>query len=198
MSLLGCATTYAWLTVPTYLFTKLDDVTSRYQLIGFLVGSVLMTLTLMGLPFLLAHVAIQGRWQAMFEARTVMQLAGRTPLRWATATAVLLACSVLPLLYTALLKNEIPPHAASWDLMLVFLVTVVPGRVLIGWAYHAASQKTATTFSWPWRVWQILNGTALAIGIGWYVYFLYLAQTGGELGQRAIWQFHALLLPLPY
>jgi hypothetical protein len=36
------------------------------------------------------------------------------------------------------------------------------------------------------------------MSIGWYVYFLCLAATGGELGQRAVWQFHAMLLPLPF
>ena len=82
--------------------------------------------------------------------------------------------------------------------MLVFLAAVVPARVLIGWAYHRATQKTRSAPSWPWRIWQGANGVALCIGLAWYVYFLYLVETAGELGQRAVWQFHALLLPLPF
>jgi hypothetical protein len=198
LGLLGFAATYLWLAVPTYLLTSLDDVTSRLQVGCSVVGGVLMTVTLMGMPFLLVHVASEGRPKAIFAATTVLELAGRTPLRWALATAVLLACSMLPLLYSAVFKNQIPPHTARWDLMLVFLLVVAPARVLVGWAYHRAMQTTCSAASWPKRIWQLANVTALAIGIGWYVYFLYLAQTGGEIGQRALWQFEALLLPWPF
>ena len=198
LGLIGYTAAYVWLVVPTYLFTILDDVTNPLQIGGFLAGCVTLTLALLWLPFLLAHVAVTGRWRAMFEPRMVLRLAGRVPLRWAFATALLLACSVLPLLYEALFKNQIPPHDARWDLMLVFLVTVVPARVLVGWAYHRATQRESSARSWPWRVWQVANGLALCFGVGWYVYFLNMAATGGELGQRSVWQFHAILMPLPF
>lgn len=198
LGLIGYAATYVWLVVPTYLFTMLDDVTSRFQIFGFIVGCILLTISLMWLPLLLAHVASEGRWQAMFEMSRVTRLAGQTPFRWAIATAILLACSILPMLYETLLKNQIPPHAARWDLMLVFLVTVGPARVLVGWVYHRATQPSRCVSFWSGRLWQCVNGAALAIGIGWYVYFLYLAETGGELGQIAVWQFPALLLPAPF
>ena len=95
--------------------------------------------------------------------------------------------------------------------MLVFLVTAIPARLVIGWVYHRAGQQspritaapiTAAPITaarrWPWRVWQTLNASALCVGVGYYVYFLYLAQTAGELGQRAVWQYQALLQPLPF
>lgn len=206
LGLLGYAAAYAWLVVPTLLFTMLDDVTNRLQVLGFIVGCVALILTLLWLPLLLAHVAAEGRWRAMFEVRTVCKLAAQTPFRWAIATAFLFACSVLPLLYTALIKIRIPPHDARWDLMLVFLVTVIPARVLMGWVYHRATQRTHLRQAcnlpkrrhWLWRIWQCANGLALSVGVGFYVYFLYLAQTGGDLGQRAVWQYHSLLLPLPF
>ncbi len=198
LGLLGYAAAYVWLVVPTLLFTMLDDVTSRWQIAGFLAGCVTLTLTLLWMPLLMAHVASEGRWRAMFEFRIVRRLAGQTPLRWAIATAILFGCSVLPMLYTALFKNRIPAHDARWDLMIVALVTIVPARVLIGWVYHRATLRTRSAPSWLWRVWQGVNGAALCFGVGWYVYFLNLASTGGELGQNAIWQFHALLLPLPF
>lgn len=201
LGLIGYATAYAWLVVPTLLFTILDDVTSRWQLIGFVVGCITLTLTLTWLPLMLAHVAAETRWGAALELKTVLRLAGRTPFRWAVVTAILLACSVLPLLYTALFKVQIPPHDFRWDLMLVFLVTVIPARILVGWVYHRATQRpprNTTARVWPWRIWQAVNASALCVGVGYYVYFLYLAETGGELGQRAVWQYHALLQPLPF
>ncbi|MDA1050637.1 MAG: hypothetical protein O3C40_09165 [Planctomycetota bacterium] len=198
LGLLGYAAAYVWLFVPTLLFTMLDDVTSPWQILGFLVGCVTLTLALLWLPLLLAHVASEGRWRAMCEFTTVAKLAGQTPFRWAIATAILFACSIAPLLYSALIKIQIPPHDARWDLMLVFLATVVPARVLIGWVYHRATQRMRSTPSWPWRIWQWTNGLALCAGVSGYIYFLYLAETGGELGQGAVWQFHALLLPLPF
>lgn len=198
LGILGYAAAYVWLAVPTLLFTMLDDPTSRWQIVVFVTGCVTLTLTLMWMPLLLAHVATEGHWRAIMEFTAVRKLAGQTPFCWALATAVLFATSMLPMLYTALLKNQIPPHDDRWDLMLVFIATVVPARVLVGWVYHRATQRARHETSWPWRIWQGANGVALCFGVGWYVYFLYLAQTGGELGRRAVWQFPALLLPLPF
>lgn len=198
LGLLAYAAAYVWLTVPTLLFTSLEDVTSRWQVLAFLSGGVALAALLLWLPLLLAHVAAEGRWQAVFEFNTVRALAGRTPFRWAITTAVLLACSALPLLYVALIKIRIPPHDAKWDLMLVFLVTVVPARMLVALAYHRAAQRPDSPSTWLRRIWQWGNGLALFGGVGFYVYFLNLAATGGELGARSIWQFHALLLPLPF
>jgi hypothetical protein len=212
LGLIGYIAVYFWLVVPTLLFTMLDDVTSRGQLMVFVIGCVTVALTLTWLPLMLAHVAAEARVGAMLELTTVLRVAGRTPFRWALATAILLACSVLPLLYTALFKIRIPPHDARWDLMLVFLLTAIPARIFIGWVYHRARQQPpplttagiptagipTAACGWPWRIWQTLNASALGVGVGYYVYFLYLAQTGGELGQRAVWQYHALLQPLPF
>ncbi|MBP88117.1 MAG: hypothetical protein CMJ64_15595 [Planctomycetaceae bacterium] len=198
LGLLGYAAAYVWLVIPTLLFTMLEDVTSRGQIFGFLAGCVTLTATLLWLPLLLAHVSAEARFGAIFEFARVRKLAGQTPFRWAVATAILFACSSVPLLYTALFKIRIPPHDARWDLMVVFLLTVVPARELIGWVYHRATQRTRSAPSWPWRVWQWTNGATLCAGVGFYVYFLNLAATGGELGERSIWQFHSLLLPFPF
>jgi hypothetical protein len=198
LGLLGYAACYVWLVIPTVLFTTLDDVTSRWQILGFLAGGIALTLTLLWLPFLLAHVSAEARWGAMFEFAAVRNLVGQTPFCWAMSTAILFACSSVSILYTALFKIRIPPHDARWDIMLVFLVTVVPARVLIGWVYHRANQRTRSTWSWPSWIWLWANGAALCAGVGFYVYFLNLAATGGELGKRIVWQFHALLLPLPF
>lgn len=198
LGVLGYAAVYVWLGVPALLFTMLDDPTSRWQIGVFMTGCVAMTLTFLWMPSLLAHVASEGRWRAILEFKTVHKLAGQTPFCWALATAALFATSVLPMLYTALLKNRLPPHDDRWDLMIVFIATVVPARVFVGWVYHRATQKPRSSISWPWRIWQGANGVALCFGVGWYVYFLQLAQTGGELGQRAVWEFQALLLPLPF
>ena len=188
---------YLWVTIPAFLFTMIDDVTSRLQIAAFLIGGVALTAVLLWLPWLLAHVAAVGRPRAMFELATVGKLTRKRPLGWATSTAILYACSILPMLYVALLKNTIPPHSARWDVMLVFLVTVVPARMLVGRVYHSATAAVTQTPTWPRRLWYVASAIALCVGVGYYVYFLYLAQTGGELGQRAVWQFHAVLQPWP-
>jgi hypothetical protein len=202
LGLLGYASVYLWLTIPTFLFTMVDDVTSHWQILGFIVGCVTLTLSLLWLPFLLAHVSAEARWRAILEFTTVRRLAGQTPFCWSLATAFLLACSILPMLYVALLKNKIPPHDLRWDLMVVVLLTVVPARLLVGWVYHRATRHADTVTprlgpSWLRWIWRQANAAALCVGVGYYVYFLNLAATGGELGKRSVWQFHALLLPFP-
>lgn len=197
LGLLALAATYVWLSLPALLFTSLDDLTSRWQQLTLLVGSVSMTVMFLWMPMLLAHVAAEDRLAAIVELNTVRKLAGRLPFRWALASAILFACSILPMLYEALLKNRLPPHTVRWDLMLVFLVTIVPARLLTGWVYHRCVHCEPREHSWSWRAWQWGNGMLLCAGVGYYVYFLYLAQTGGELGKLVVWQFHAFLLPFP-
>jgi hypothetical protein len=198
LGLLGYGAVYLWSVIPLASYTMLEDTTIRWQIVVFLLGGAALTITLMWLPLLLAHVAVYGRWAAMFEIAAVRRLAGQTPLWWAVSTAILLICSVLPLLYTALFKIRIPTHDAMWDVMIVFLVSVVPARVLVGWVYYRAARKDVSPATWPWRIWQWTVCAALCAGVGFYVYFLNLAATGGELGERCVWQMHALLLPLSF
>ena len=198
LGLQAYAAAYIWLTLPALLFTALDDVTSTWQVLAFLAGGITLTATLLWLPLLLAHVAAEGRWGAIFELTTTRTLARRTPFGWALATAILLACSAVPLLYAALFKIRIPPHDANWDLMLVFLVTVGPARLLVAWVYYRATERPDAPSTWLRQIWQWGNGLVLCAGVGFYVYFIDLASTGGELGELSIWQFHALLLPLPF
>lgn len=197
LGLLGLLAAYLWLALPIYLFTMLDDVTNRAQVIGFLSGALALTVMLPWMPMLLAHVAVADRWSAIFELKAAGKLALGSPFRWLLSTAVLMACSVAPMLYVALLKNRIPPHAAQWDAMLVFLATVVPARALIGWAYHRALQRADSGSSWRRRGWQAINVVAMLVASGYYVYFLNLAAVEGELGRQVVWQLHFVLLPFP-
>ncbi|WP_442507319.1 hypothetical protein SH528x_006232 [Novipirellula sp. SH528] len=197
LGVLAYAAAYLWLGIAAVLFTLLDDVTIRWQWFGFAAGCLMLTVVLMWLPFLMAHVAAERRIGAMFEMGTVYKLSVRTPLCWSTSTAFLMASSVLTMLYTALVKNVMPPHVFRWDLMAVFLVTIIPARLLVGRAYHRATTRPSTSTHWGLRIWQWSNIAALSVGMGYYVYFLYLAQTGGELGQNAVWQFPSVLQPFP-
>jgi hypothetical protein len=198
LGLLAYVAVYFWLSLPTLLFTSLEDVTSRWQVVAFVIGCIGLALSLIWLPILLAHVAAIGRWKAILEVSRVRDLYAATPLRWTLANALVLASSCLPLLYTALFKIRIPPHAARWDLMLLFLVTAAPARILIGWVYYRSAKRTPRSPTWAKRIWQAISAAPLLVGVCYYVYFLNLAATGGELGDRSVWQFHALLLPFPF
>ena len=206
MGMLAYVAAYLWLSIPALLFTSLEDVTSKWQVAVLLTGCLGMAVTLSWLPALLAHVAAEGRWRAIVEIGRVKNMLAAAPFKWAFANALLLACSSLPLLYAALFKTRIPPHSARWDLMLVFFVTVTPARIFVSWVYHRAAQQVAIradehpawAATWVTRIWQGIHAMALLIGVAYYVYFLNLASTGGELGDRSVWQFHAVLLPFPF
>jgi hypothetical protein len=77
--------------------------------------------------------------------------------------------------------------------MFVFLITIYPAKVMLGWAYHRASNGRQA-----WRPWSWLGSCAALAGVATYVVLLYLVQTSGLLGNRVVWQHHALLLPLPW
>ncbi len=193
LGLIGMVGVYLWLALPTFLFAQAAENTGRLQTLLLILGGSALILVLGWLPFLQAHFCETGRWRAFLEWRVVRERFRRSPFCWTLSATLLFALSTLVLLYVALVKYKLPPHDALWDVMIVFLVTVAPAKILVAWAWHRSEGKPE-----PWRTWQWLNRFLLATALGYYIYFLFLARTGGQLGEKAIWQHHALILPFPF
>jgi hypothetical protein len=190
LGLCGFLGTFAWLFVPTVLFAALQTVQKPGQVILTLLGGAVLIPVLAWMPFLQAHYAAEQRLSAFRELRTIRQLFTRAPLVWMLAVIVLYALS-LPLY---LFKVAAPPRDAMWFVTLIFVSTIYPAKIFIGWAYAQARRREKRAwfpFRWGSRL-------ILVPALGFYLFLLFFTPAIGAAGRRVLFEHHALLLPTPF
>jgi hypothetical protein len=185
LGLLGFAGTLAWLLVPVTLLAL-----GRRVPVLSLLGGVLLAVVALGLPFLQAHFAAEGRLAALFEYRVVRQRFRRAP--WAFALTLLLTAALALPLY--LLKIEMIPRETLWLPSLVFLAFIFPTRVLTGWAYARAARREHPRH-WIFRA---LGRLLMLPTAAFYALFVFLSQYTAWYGIASLYEQHAFLLPVPF
>lgn len=186
----GFVGTFLWLLLPTVLFAALRDITKPGQILLTLLGGACLIPVLAWTPFLQAHFAAERRFSAFRELRTVRRLFTRAPLTW-TLTTIALYLLALPLY---LLKIAAPPQDAMWFVTLIFIGTIYPAKMLIGWAYGVARRRDSVAsafWCWPCR---LILVPLLAI----YLFLVFFTPAIGAAGRRVLFEHHALLLPTPF
>lgn len=187
---IGFLGTFAWLFFPTVLFGFLRDVDKPGQIIVTLLGALILMPILAWAPFLQAHYAAEQRWRAFLELRAVRKLGAKAPVCW-FLTTVLLYALALPLY---LFKIAAPPQDAMWFVTLIFVTTIYPAKVLVGWAYSKARRREKKAW-WFWR-WPCRLLLIPLLGI--YMFLLFFTPAIGAAGRRVLFEHHALLLPTPF
>ncbi len=186
----GFLGTLGWLFVPSALYVSLRAPSKPGQVVVTLIGGFGLWLTLMWAPLIQARFAAENRLGAFLELRTAREMFRRSPFAWLLAI-VLTYLLALPLY---LFKALSPPDDAMWFITIIFIVTIFPSKVALGWAYGRSMKRTDRAW-WPWR-W--LCKTLLLVLMAIYVFLLFLTPTIGEHGRRVIFEHHALLLPVPF
>ena len=186
----GFVGTFAWLIIPSALYVSLHDPSKPGQIITMLVGGFSLWLTLMWAPLLQARFAAENRLGAFRELKTARELFCRAPFAWLFAI-VLTYVFALPLY---LFKALSPPQDAMWFITIIFVVSIFPTKVALGWAYQRSMRRPDRAW-WPWR---ILCRTLLMAIVGIYVFILFFTPAIGEHGRRVVFEHHALLLPVPF
>jgi hypothetical protein len=185
----GFITAMAWLVVPVSLIAISRATFTGSILIGF-IGAFLLGLVVMYLPFLQARLGETGRLGAAFELRAVRRDYQKAPWLFAFAFVTTLLFA-LPLY---LLKIEVVPAEAAWLPSLVFIVFMVPSRLLVGWALARANRREDARhwfFRWTGRV-PFLPVAAV------YVLFVFFAQYTSWNGIGSLYEQHAFSLPVPF
>jgi hypothetical protein len=185
LGFLGYAGTLAWLLVPV-TFLALGRRLPPLSLLG----GLLLAFVTLGLPFLQAHFAAEGRLAALFEWRTVRQRFRRAP--WAFALTLFLTALLSLPLY--LLKIEMIPRETVWLPSLVYLAFIFPTRVLTGWAYARAARRE-TPRHWAFRV---LGRLVMLPAAAFYALFVFLSQYTAWNGIGSLYEQHAFLIPVPF
>jgi hypothetical protein len=189
LGLRGALGALAWLALPVTLIALGRLPAPVAPLIGFL-GTVLLALVLIYLPFLQMRLAMQNRLGAAFEILEVRRNYKRAP--WAFAFSFVITLSFALPLY--LLKIEMVPREAAWLPSLVFILFIFPARLLTGWALGLASHRAAPRhwfFRWTGRM-PFLPTAAL------YVFIVFFTQYTSWNGVWSLYEQHAFLVPVPF
>lgn len=190
LGLRGFALALAWLFLPTALFSALHDTSKPGQVIVTLIGGFILMLVLSWVPFLQARFAAENRWRAMFELKAIRELYRKAPITMFLSTVVLYALS-LPLY---LFKVAALPQDVYWLFTPIFIVSIYPAKILIGWVYHRALEKEH-------RAWRIVRWTCSLLTVpvlGLYVFILFFTPAIGAAGRAVLFQHHGILLPWPF
>ncbi|MFM9964707.1 MAG: hypothetical protein ACKV2Q_26170, partial [Planctomycetaceae bacterium] len=186
----GYLGTAAWLVIPSALYGSLHDPDKPAQVLVMLTGGVGLWLTLLWTPLLQARFAAENRVMAFGELGTARELFRRAPFAWLFAI-VLTYLLALPMY---LFKAVSPPQDAMWFVTILFVVSIFPAKVALGWAYGRSIRRTERAW-WPWRcLCKIVLGVLVAI----YVFILFFTPAIGEHGRRVLFEHHSLLLPVPF
>ena len=187
LGLRGYVGAMLWLFIPTAIFAAPRKSESG---VFIFVGGFLLMFVLSWVPFLQAHFAATNRFSAFFELRTIRRLYRNAPFAW-TITLLVTLTMALPLY---LFKVILPPRDAMWLETTVFIISIYPARVIVGWAYHRAMTRTEPA----WFGWRGITRLALIPLLALFVVLLFFTQFIGEHGKRVLFEHHAFLLPSPF
>jgi hypothetical protein len=190
LGLRGFVGAVVWLALPVSLLAAASRLRPGTGALVGLVGSGLLALVLVHLPFLQARFAEENRLGAMFELKALRRRFARAPVAFFIALAWTLVLA-LPLY---LLKIEIVPREAAWLPSLLFVVSIFPARLLTGWAM-ARSQRREMPRRWFWRWTSRLAMLSLAAV---YVLIVYFTQYLSWYGVWSLYEQHAFLVPAPF
>lgn len=197
LGLRGFAGALAWLFVPVMMIVATTNLQLENQqaaqvlggLAGFF-GSALLAIVILYLPFMQAHFAAENRFVAMFELGTVRRMFRRAPIAFWFALLITLGFS-LPLY---LLKIEYVPREIVWLPSVVFVVFILPARIITGWALARARKREQPRF-FLFR-WAARLGALPVVVI--YVFFAYFTQYLSWYGSFSLFEQHAFLTPVPF
>src|SRR5882757_10010433 len=108
----------------------------------------MLIVVLSWVPFLQANFAAQNRWRAMFELGKIRELYRKAPVAMFLSVVVLYALS-LPLY---LFKVAALPKDVYWLLTPIFIASIYPAKIVIGWAYAKAIRRDRRAWillRWP-------------------------------------------------
>ena len=189
LGLRGFAGAFLWLVIPTFLFAAAKNNEGPAILVT-LVGGAMLVIVLSWLPFLQARFAAENRWGAMFELRAIRELNRKAPLSFWLATLITFALALPPYLATPFLL----PQDARWMVTIMFVMSIYPARVLVGWAYYQAVAR-------PRRAWfglRWVSSLTILPLLAFFVFLLFFTQFIGGHGKLVLFEHHALMLPAPF
>lgn len=187
---LGFAGAALWLAVPVLVLMASAGLKNPgLSALGSLCGGLLLGCVALLLPLLQTRFAMTGRFGEFLDPLAARRSFRRAPLAfWLALSATLL--SALPLY---LLKIELAPAEIAWLPNVLFVLLILPARLLLGWAL-ARAERRETARVWVSR-WAARFAAIPVAAV--YVYFVWLSQYLSWHGTLSLLEQHAFLVPAP-
>lgn len=175
----------AWLVLPVTMIAV-----GREAPVWGWIGGLVLVGVVFYIPFLQVHFATTGRLRDLFAWRHVRRVYRQAP--WACCIALLATLLLTLPLY--LLKIEMVRRDVAWLPGVVFVLFILPARLLTGWAWGRAVRGTGPRWwlvRWP-AAWLIVL-FALA-----YAIVVWFTQYTSWYGVWSLYEQHAFLVPVPF
>jgi hypothetical protein len=187
---LGFAGAALWLVFPVLILMTASSLANPgISFLLSLLGSLLLGISVLYLPFLQTRFALTGRFGEFFDPFAVRRSFRKAPLAfWLALAATLLFA--LPLY---LLKIELTPSEVAWLPNVVFVLFIFPARILLGWAL-ARSERRETARIWVSR-WAARLAALPVVAV--YVFLVWISQYLSWHGTLGLFEQHAFLVPAP-
>jgi len=144
----------------------------------------------MHLPWLQTRLAVENRFKAMFELKASREVFCRAPLACLVAQVLLLTLA-LPLY---LFKVELIPREAAWLPSLLFVVSMLPARLALGWAVARSRNAPGRRHG----LIRLLSLAAVLPLVASYVLVVYFTQYLSWYGIASLYEQHAFMVPAPF
>jgi hypothetical protein len=190
LGLSGFLVAAIWLVVPISVIVTGTRFHSEPAVIISMIGVLLLSVVLLYLPFLQLNYATSGQIRAGFDIGLVKDQFRKAPIAFWLALFATLALA-LPLY---ILKAELLPREAAWLPSIVFVVSILPARLLAGWAIARAG-KRETQRHFLFRHASRLLAVPVVLIYGGIVY---LTQFISWHGAWSLYEQHAFMLPVPF
>lgn len=187
---LGFAGALLWLALPVLiLMAAATFANPGVSLLTSLLGSILLGLAVLYLPFLQTRFALTGRFSEFLDPFAARRSFRKAPFAfWLALAATLLFA--LPLY---LLKIELTPAEVAWLPNVVFVLFIFPARLLLGWSL-ARAERRETARIWVSR-WAARLAALPVVAV--YVFFVWVSQYLSWHGSLGLLEQHAFLVPAP-
>lgn len=181
--------TLAWIAIPVALLAAATLLPARAAPLLSVIGAFFMASVLFFLPYLQTNFGADNSLWSMFNIGRVLNQFIRAPVAFWFAL-FLLVLSATPLY---LLMVEATPREIAGIPTFVFLLLILPARMVTGWAVARANRREKARF---FLVPMASFLFALPV-VGWYVLMVYLSQYITWRGAWTMFEQHAFLLPTP-
>lgn len=179
-----------WLAIPVSLMV-IGLRAQQLQVAGLLgfIGAMLLTWVMMVLPQAQIVFAERNQFRALFDVREVRKRFMHAPIAVAL-TLVILYALCMPLY---LMRIEATPQELAWLPSLVYIVMMLPAKILMGGALgYAARRPKRRMWLLRWPVFGLLIAGSL-----FYVGSLYIGQFIAWQGVYVMYLQHAVMVPTP-
>ncbi|MCA9191637.1 MAG: hypothetical protein KDB03_07745 [Planctomycetales bacterium] len=190
----GALGALVWIALPaTMMIIGLRAIEFKPAVLVGLVGAVLLFFVILYLPFLQIQMAANNRWQELFNVKSVRLRFRYAP--WAHAMSLFAVCALSIPLY--LLRIEATPSQLLWAPSLVFVLLLLPGKMLLGVAMGYGRKRQIRDLHPRHWVWRWLAMLPMVVAVLFYMGALYVAQLVASQGAPIMYFQHLFLVPAP-